>query len=271
MGTTASTPPTLSSRRTLRRKLETLYHRGRGFLSPLASDCLDLLYPRTCIETGQPVTEAGSLRYLSAAEERRIRPVRSPHCPICGHPFFGKVEEERHCQHCHDLHPAFERGKTAFLMRGVVRQYLLHLKYHRQVFLVPDVVALLTRHPEYPDFLRGGTLVPVPLHPSKERHRGFNQATLVAEALSRSLDQVQVQQLLLRDRSTPTQTRLDRRARARNVAGAFVLNPACEVDPGRRYILFDDVFTTGATLNACARALSRARAARIDVATIAHG
>jgi len=271
MENTFSTPPTLPAWRVLWGRLEHLCRRGERFLYPLASDCLDLFYPRTCVETGQPVSESASLRYLTAGEEMRLRPVRSPHCPVCGHPFFGKLEEERHCQHCQDLNPAFERGKTAFLMRGIVRRYLINLKYQRQVFLVPDLIALLCRHPEYRDFLRGGTLVPVPLHPSKERHRGFNQSVLVAEGLSRSLDHVAVERVLLRNRPTPTQTRLDRQARAKNVSGAFARDPDVPIDPFRRYILFDDVFTTGATLNACAKVLARAGATRLDVATIAHG
>ncbi|MEM8550657.1 MAG: phosphoribosyltransferase family protein, partial [Verrucomicrobiota bacterium] len=76
---------------------------------------------------------------------------------------------------------------------------------------------------------------------------------------------------LLRIRDTASQTRLNRKARTENMRGAFAVKPGHRLNPGRRYLLIDDVFTTGATLNACARALRQAGAEQIDVATLAHG
>ncbi len=157
-------------------------------------------------------------------------------------------------------------------MRGIPRKYILALKYRGARHLIPDIVELLLRHPEYTGHLRGGVLVPVPLHRSRERKRGFNQARIIAEALATQLPETRVAHLLARTRSTPTQTRLSRRERESNVRGAFALTNSMPWNGSApRLILFDDVFTTGATLNACAKVLWKAGARHIDVATIAHG
>jgi ComF family protein len=99
----------------------------------------------------------------------------------------------------------------------------------------------------------------VPLHPSRERERGYNQGGLLARALSRRVGAPWVPGTLRRVRATPTQTTLDPRERARNVAGAFRVAEPCWV-AGRRVLLVDDVCTTGSTLLECAAALAGARA-----------
>jgi ComF family protein len=108
---------------------------------------------------------------------------------------------------------------------------------------------------------------PVPLHPARRRHRGYNQAALLARELATALD-VPCLQLLARRRPTLPQARLSRAARAANVAGAFLAEPARTA--GRCVLLVDDVLTTGATAAACAAALRRAGARRVRVAVVAR-
>lgn len=112
-----------------------------------------------------------------------------------------------------------------------------------------------------PELGRSDAVVPVPLHPSRERERGFNQAAALAAPVSRSAE-LPLLDALLRVRSTRPQWRLDRKGRRENLRNTFQARPGMRLDRGR-YVLIDDVFTTGETLEGCAGALKRAGACRV--------
>jgi ComF family protein len=134
-----------------------------------------------------------------------------------------------------------------------------------------DIETMVERTPGYRRYFEGATLVPVPLHAIKLRERGFNQSERIAKLIARRTDAEGVASLLERTVFTQTQTRLSRNARDANVKNAFALAPDAVVIPDHRYILIDDVFTTGSTLNACAAVLREAGATRLKVATLGHG
>jgi ComF family protein len=114
-------------------------------------------------------------------------------------------------------------------------------------------------------------VAPVPLHRWRLLARRFNQAALLAHGIAARSGVVCVPDLLIRRRNTPSQGRLTAAGRARNVAGAFAVNPArAETLRGRRVVLVDDVLTTGATAESCAGALLRGGAAAVDVLTLAR-
>jgi ComF family protein len=115
----------------------------------------------------------------------------------------------------------------------------------------------------------GAVLVPVPLHPRRLRARGFNQAELLAVSIGRRASLRVAPRALLRRRDTPAQTGLSAAGRRRNVAGAFAVRQP-ETIRGRTVVLVDDVLTTGATVRACARELSRAGARGVHVLTVAR-
>ena len=118
----------------------------------------------------------------------------------------------------------------------------------------------------------GATLVPVPLHPRKARERGFNQAGLLAETLAHAVGGgTRVESLLRRVVDTESQTAFDRRTRVANLKNAFALARGAVLNPAHHYVLVDDVFTTGSTLNSCARALRRAGGLNLDIVTFGHG
>ncbi len=112
-------------------------------------------------------------------------------------------------------------------------------------------------------------LVPIPLHPERRNERGFNQSTEIASWLG-AREGLRVEEGLIRVRPTPPQARLRRSERLRNLRGALALAPG--FDPrGRRLLLCDDVFTTGATADACARVLKKAGAEEVAALTVARG
>ena len=112
-------------------------------------------------------------------------------------------------------------------------------------------------------------IIPVPLHPKKERKRGYNQSRLFAEGIASVTGWRLETEVLKRSRHTPTQTRLNREERQKNVAGAFTL--CCEERiAGKHVLLVDDVLTTGATLQTCANELLKAHGCKVSVATAAY-
>jgi len=230
---------------------------------------LDVVFPPTCIEC-EGLIEGGGTRHICPACARKILLVRAPHCTTCGYPFFGAVGGDRECPHCAGLAPRFGEGRTATLLQGPVRRLVHALKYENALHLLADVVAVVQANGHFREFLAGARLVPVPLHARKRRERGYNQAELLAHAFAEAAGATVVP-LLERVVCTSTQTRLDRDQRRENLKNAFALAKGAPVIPTARHVLVDDVFTTGATLNACALTLRRAGLTAVDVATLGHG
>lgn len=232
----------------------------------------DLFYPRSCILTDEPLGHS-RFRYLSDRAAARLPVIRDPRCPTCGHPFFGAIVEAPVCHHCELLHPVFQQGRCGFVFNRDCRALLHALKYQGKRHLAPDLAALLADAPGFAEFLQGALVVPVPLHPRKERRRGFNQSLEILRHLHRRVPGgIEIRPLLRRVIDTDSQTRADRKERMQRVRGAFGVDDRAELPaPETRCVLFDDVFTTGATLNACANALRRKGLRRIDAAAFAHG
>ena len=234
-------------------------------------ETLDVVFPRSCVHC-EAVVEGGRLRHLCVACERQLKVVEEPHCTTCGHPFFGEMEENRLCPHCEALVPEFGRGKTAILLKGPGRALVHALKYHHALHVLEDIAAIIAAVPGYADYLRDTVLVPVPLHPRKRRERTYNQSELLAECcVAAAGGKTRVEPLLRRVVDTDSQTHYDRAARQKNLRNAFAMTPGVAVNPGEHYVLVDDVFTTGSTLNACALVLRRAGALNLDVVTFGHG
>lgn len=232
---------------------------------------LDVLFPRSCVHCGG-VVEAGAYRHLCPACAPLLRIVETPCCSTCGHPYFGELDENRLCEHCETLHPVFGEGRTAVLLQGAGRSLIHALKYHQGQHVLEDMVTAMRRAPGYAGWVRGAVLVPVPLHPRKKRERRYNQSHLLAECAAQAADgQAEVQELLRRTVDTQTQTHFDRETRRENLKNAFALAPGATLNPAQRYLLVDDVFTTGSTLNSCAAVLRRGGALRLDVITFGHG
>ena len=218
------------------------------------------------------VPEDGSLRHLCLACEKLLFVVEAPHCGTCGHPYYGETEVNRRCEHCATLQPNFGRGKTAVLLKGPGRALVHQLKYHHGLHVLEDIAVIMARAPGYADYVRGAVLVPVPLHRRKLRERRYNQSLLLARCCVEAAGgEAAIAELVRRVVDTESQTHYDREARQENLKNAFALAPDAAINPALRYLLVDDVFTTGSTLNACAAVLRRAGALNLDVVTFGHG
>jgi ComF family protein len=214
----------------------------------------------------------GAFRHLCARCVAQVDWVSPPHCSTCGHPFYGVVGGERVCPHCDGLDSAFGEGRTAVLFKGPARSLVIELKYHRGLHVLADMEKIFRRAAHVCEFARGGVLVPVPLHPRKQRERGYNQAELLAAAVANVAGGgARVEHLLRRVTDTATQTAFDRKTRRANLKNAFALARGANLNPDLHYLLVDDVFTTGSTLNSCARALRRGGASNLGVITFGHG
>lgn len=231
----------------------------------------DVVFPPTCVHCRGLVASESTYRHLCFKCASQLDYVHAPHCSTCGHPFYGVVEGERMCPHCEGLAPAFNEGRTAVLLKGPARALVHELKYHRGLHVVADMEEIFRRAPRVLELARGAVIVPVPLHSRKARERGYNQSALIAESLARVAENAVVRDLLRRTVDTVSQTHHDRRTRQSNLKNAFALAPGVTISAAQHYLLVDDVFTTGSTLNSCAQTIRRAGGLKLDVVTFGHG
>ena len=241
-----------------------------GWLADLDRGFFDLAFPRDCAVTQEPMDDEDR-RHLSEAGADQLARIHDPRCLTCGHPFEGILEGDRACPHCLDLRPAFARAVCAFRARGPARRIIHRIKYEHCPFLADDLAHAAMADDLFRRHLAGSVLVPVPLHAARRFDRGYNQAERIAVFLAKHVAGCRAECLLRKQHETTSQTRLGRQDRRKNVAGAFVVAGGMSVDPDVRYVVIDDVLTTGATLHACAIALKQAGAATVDAAALCHG
>ncbi|SDD36550.1 comF family protein [Sphingomonas sp. YR710] len=184
-----------------------------------------------------------------------------PQCALCGDPFEIDPGRGALCGACHADPPAIEGMRAAVSYGPIARRIALRLKYGRRPGFAETMARHMRRHLPDPSV---ALLVPVPLHRWRIWRRGYNQAALVARALAQSTGAPIAIDLLWRRKATPILRAMGPAARRKAVQGVFALRPDADVK-GKAIILIDDVYTTGATVNACARVLKRAGAARVSV------
>ena len=196
--------------------------------------------------------------------------LKEPFCSRCAEPYARHAPEKFLCSNCAGRRWALARVRAAYRAVGTVREVVLRFKYQREYFLRPWLGRWMRDgFRRYYAEERWDALIPVPIHPERRQERGFNQSAEIAYWLGAKVG-VKVEEGLIRVKATPPQARLRRAERLRNLRGALALAPG--FDPrGRRLLLCDDVFTTGATADACARVLKQAGAEEVAALTVARG
>jgi ComF family protein len=244
-----------------------LRHRGIEFARRCGAAALSLCYPPHC---AMCEADTAPSVHLCATCAERVRKLEPPFCQRCSQPFDGAITGEFTCSNCADRRFHFTCAATAYLARGVVREFIHRFKYDRHFHLRHTLADWMAAGLE-DERLRAApydAFVPVPLHSARQREREFNQAEVLARLLAQRTG-TPFLHCLRRTRYTTTQTRLDRDTRMENLRGAFrVRHPAHVI--GRHLILIDDVFTTGSTVEECSRVLCAAGAASVRVLTVAR-
>ncbi len=238
---------------------------------------LDWIYPPVC--TLCEVALRGD-RCLCDSCSDAIPRIVIPFCDVCGESFPGQIEGSFECPNCTGLSFHFEFARAALDRSDEALELIHRLKYGRQIHLARELGRLaseaftdrrlaLVMEDKWP-------LVPVPLHPSRKRERYFNQAEEIALAVSEETG-LAVENRLRRVRKTVTQTRLSRAQRMENLKGAFETRRQGRFlktepyPPSPGAILIDDVFTTGSTVDACAKVLKASGVERVAVLTVLRG
>ena len=235
-------------------------------LSPVHA-LASLFYPASCVVCCTPVDRS---EYLCRSCHDRAPRIVPPYCAKCSEPFCGAITEVFRCANCEDRPLHFDAAVAAYRSRGLVRKLIHQFKYERQFYLRHPLAEWLgATMSDCRLFGRPFDLItPVPLHPARERERGFNQAALLAELLAGRVGSP-VFPVLERIRYTTTQTAHDRAERIDNLRDAFRLRKKANVRE-LRVLLIDDVLTTGSTLSECARILKQAGAISVHAATAAR-
>lgn len=235
---------------------------------------MDLLYPPVCAVCDAVLTHG---RALCDSCDEDLPRLTAPFCQICGEPFQGQIDGAFSCPNCRDLKFSFDFARPATSRDSRTLDMIHGLKYQRQIHLARDLGRLASGafdDPRLAPALAGKwPLIPVPLHRKRFRDRHFNQAEEISRELSR-ITGLPVLKALRRIRSTEHQTALTRAQRLENLRGAFSVTRA-----GQKHIshspvgavLVDDVFTTGSTVNECAKTLRRAGMREIVVVTVMRG
>jgi competence protein ComFC len=221
-----------------------------GLIKQTVQEILNILFPIECLGCAAPGA------YLCfECRAQCLGPIKKLACPICERASLVGATHPK-CQTPEGIDGIFIAGDFS---NPLLRRAIKALKYKNVRVLGSDLANFMaTRFSmQFRSFLEQlePTLTYVPLHPSRERWRGYNQSQLLASALSTEL-QLPYESTLLRRANTADQTKLDKESRKINVADAFRLIEGCSVR-GKDFIIVDDVCTTGATLKECAKVLKR--------------
>ena len=269
----------------------------QGLFKRLGAIIRDAVFPARCSSCGTlfhggpaPQTKVADCRnptdgfddelaeFICPDCRRQFRQTPPPICTLCGRFFDSPHGVDHVCGRCFKEPFDFDEARSAGVYDHALKALICSYKYQGRVELAAPLARLLwhtlLRHWDL-ETIDG--IIPVPLHGRRLRQRGFNQAELMLRrwpelARRHGLNlkkETLITGVLIRHRHTRPQTGLDRRQRAANLHRAFRLTDPGAIQ-GRRLLLVDDVLTTGATANACARALSRADAASVQVLTLAH-
>ena len=242
----------------------TLPLRFRRIARHLGRAAIDAVLPPRCLACGNPVDEPDALCGPCWTAMHFFAP---PWCAVCGLPFPHPMGEGAVCADCARGRASWQRARAVMRYDKRSRMLVLGLK-HDRTDLARALGGWMRRSGG--EVLEGADLlVPVPLHWTRLFARRYNQAALLAHAIHGAGGPPVAPDWLVRRRRTPSQGRLGPLARMRNVRGAFALRPGREVR-GKRLVLVDDVLTTGATVEECARVLRRAGAASVGVLTLAR-
>lgn len=231
----------------------------------LVKALVDILFPPRCL-----LCQANTHNHeicIHCAEN--FKPIISPLCTLCGAPFLTEGDESHLCGGCIKETPPFDIARSLFYYNEKMSFAIQRLKYAGKSSLAIALGRLLFNHPLTEETF--DRIVPVPLHISRLRERGFNQSQLIARRLEKKTFCPVDPFIIERTKRTLTQVGMKRKERILNVKGAFRIRDAAFASiRGESILLIDDVFTTGATVGECSRILKKGGAEKVSVLTLAR-
>lgn len=224
---------------------------------------LDLLFPPACLLCRDTLLKHGICDSCSGGFEV----LRPPSCSVCGSTFATDAGGNHPCGKCIKKKPTFDVAASVYLYKSDLSRAVRLLKYSKKSLLGSHLGGLMKGHNL--SAISYDVIVAVPLHISRLRERGFNQSQLLAEGLGKGMSLDVDKYILERVRPTGSQAGMSSKERQANVRGAFSLRSGADV-AGRRILLIDDVYTTGATVKECSAVLKEAGASVVNVITLAR-
>ncbi|NIA08251.1 MAG: ComF family protein [Nitrospiraceae bacterium] len=204
--------------------------------------------------------------YLCNGCRSSTKPIVPPICTVCGRPLSGPQDTSRTCGQCIEDPPPFDSARSIFYYQEPVKALIHRVKYHDEGYSL-KALSFLAREHMPPDLVEPDLIIPIPLHLRRLRERGFNQSIRLAEGIFPSIPVAR--NSLIKVLDTKPQTGLSGKERLKNVKDAFtVIRPIPE--GVERVLLLDDVYTTGATVKACAKVLKQAGVKEVHILTVAR-
>ena len=236
----------------------------------LVRQAIRFCIPVDCTACRIPLSEDPIPLFCSACWHK-IVPLQQPGCARCNRPFpspMASTYSPTHvCQPCATRPPSYTKAWTLYPYLPPLQDAICLLKYRGKIALTSALAQLMIQR--LPSLPAVDLIMPVPLHPTRLREREFNQSLLLADRVGASLNQPISYANLIRNTPSPPQTMLSRRGRLKNLRGAFrVQEPDAVL--GKRILLIDDVYTTGTTVNECAKTLRKAGSSDVFVLTLAR-
>ena len=247
--------------------MKPLYAHVQSTLKSILADGLNLILPPRCPVTGDMVDAQGM---ISSDAWRDLVFIADPLCAHCGVPLVFETEGNARCVTCLETPHVYYSARAALQYNDISRGLILGFKHGDKTHVIQSFVPWLKQAGT--EMLgQADYLIPVPLHPARLIMRRYNQAALIAGALSKSSDIPHLPTAMKRVRATPSQGHLTSDERTKNVQEAFDVSPKYrDMIKGKSIVLIDDVLTTGATVNECAKLLYHHGAGQVDVLTLAR-
>jgi ComF family protein len=231
------------------------------------SSTVDLLLPPSCLACGKPLSSSKKILFCAFCKEE-IPFITPPLCTCCGRPYLKAAGGNHFCGNCLTDKRYFDKARAIFLYEKPFKKLIHSFKYQGQTAGLAGFGLLKQQLPHLDEVGDVDLIVPVPLHKKRLQERGFNQALLLAHAFFPKDGRIKAD-LLTRPNWTEPQTSFNGKTRRKNLKNSFLVQES-ELVNNKKILIVDDVFTTGTTVNECARTLKRAGATEVIVLTIAR-
>ncbi len=237
------------------------------FKRQLIKNGLNLLFPAQCVNCDEGVDQPGS---FCAQCWSQLTFITDPRCVQCGYPFEYHTDDNMKCASCLTNPPSFDSGVSVIQYDAASKASILAFKHADRTDLAPAFARwLVTAGNEA--ITNDALICPVPLHKKRLQKRRYNQAALLAKEVAELTNSRYVPDVIQRIKNTPSQGNKNAKDRIKNVKNAFRLNSKWrQTIVGKHIILIDDVYTTGATLNACAACLKKAEVNKVSILTLSR-